>query len=114
MKLAVQTASSHFPVGFTIVLIGDHKHKHFLQAWTVCVQVFHDSVTGLSFSESGDELAAACEDRVLRVISIKDLHAKHFNFKRKELLRDLVDVAFGAGDDLFVLTKVSLERIRIL
>lgn len=70
------------------------------------LQACHDSITGLSFSEDGKGLAVACEDRVLRVFSIEDLQAKHFNFKRKELLRDLIDIAFGAGGDLFVLTKV--------
>ena len=52
------------------------------------------------------QLAVACEDRVLRVFRVEDVSTKHFNFKRRELARDLVDVAFGAGGDLFVLSKV--------
>ena len=43
---------------------------------------------------------------MLRVFRVEDISTKHFNFKRKELARDLVDVAFGAGGDLFVLSKV--------
>lgn len=55
------------------------------------------------------QLAVACEDRVLRVFRVEDVGTKHFNFKRRELVRDLVDVAFGAGGDLFVLSKVRLH-----
>ena len=51
-------------------------------------------------------MAVACEDRVLRVFRVEDVSTRHFNFKRRELARDLVDVAFGTGGDLFVLSKV--------
>ena len=44
---------------------------------------------------------------MLRVFRVEDVSTKHFNFKRRELARDLVDVAFGTGGDLFVLSKVS-------
>lgn len=43
---------------------------------------------------------------MLRVFCLDDLNSKQFNFKRKELSRELVDVAFGAGRDLFVLSRV--------
>lgn len=71
------------------------------------MQAFHDGVTGISFSTTGRSLAATCEDRVLRVFSVEDLQSKNFSFKRRESLRDLVAVAFGAGHELFVLTKVT-------
>jgi WD40 repeat protein len=71
------------------------------------LQACQDRISGISFSGDGKELAVACEDRVLRVFRIEDVVTKHFTFKRKELVRDLVDVAFGAGGDLFVLSKVT-------
>ena len=74
------------------------------------LQACHDSITGLSFSTTGKELAVACEDRVLRVFNMIESDSKQFSFKRKELIRDLVDVAFGAGNELFVLSKVCDNR----
>ncbi len=70
------------------------------------MQACQDRITGISFSGDGRDLAVACEDRVLRVFRVEEVTPKHFNFKRRELVRDLVDVAFGAGGDLFVLSKV--------
>ena len=44
---------------------------------------------------------------MLRVFKIEDIQSKStFSFKRKEMLRDIVDVAFGAGNDLFVSSRV--------
>jgi len=73
----------------------------------ISIQACQDRISGISFSGDGKQLAVACEDRVLRVFKVEDVVTKHFNFKRKELVRDLVDVAFGAGGELFVLSKVD-------
>lgn len=62
----------------------------------------------MSFSPDGAHVAVACDDRVLRIFSIDDAFSKNFAFKFKALSREPVDVAFGATNDLFVLTKVTI------
>lgn len=73
----------------------------------MCKQGFQDSVTGLGFSPDGLHLATVCQDRVLRIFKLEDVHAKSFGVKRKSLTRDPVDVAFGTATDVFVLVQVT-------
>jgi len=58
-----------------------------------------DPVTGISFSASGQLFATACEDREVRVFSVKDVYRKKLTSDVSYLIRSGVqDIAFGSTD----------------
>lgn len=75
-------------------------------ARTCCWQGHGDLVTGLAWSSDGQALATACEESTIRVFNLSgDLTSSNINFRRKDVKRGLVDVAFGQAKQLVVLTK---------
>ncbi|XP_059633990.1 uncharacterized protein LOC132276546 [Cornus florida] len=67
-----------------------------------------DSVTGLSFSSDGRNLATACSDGVVRVFKLDDASSKSFKFLRINLPAGCHPTAIAFSDDSLVVATQTL------